>query len=139
MLRRFLLTTIFTFFLYGPICVAQTTAPNANATTKVPTTKILAIGRRSEAMTNEQRLAIMPKEVPATVRLYLDGKIDQWWVRKDGTGVVFLMNVNSVEEAHELLEKLPLGQAHLMQFEFLELGPLSPLKYLLNESSQPPK
>lgn len=73
----------------------------------------------------------MSREVPETVRLYLKGKIDQWYVRKDNKGVVFLMNVTSAEETHELLEQLPLGQAKLMKFELLELGPLNPLRSLL--------
>jgi hypothetical protein len=85
-------------------------------------------------MTDEQRRSIMPREVPATVRLYLDGKIDQWWVRQDGKGVVFLMNVSSVEEARTLLEKLPLGQAKLMTFDLMPLGPLNPLRLLLNDT-----
>ena len=32
--------------------------------------------------------ALMPREVP-DLSLYLDGKIDQWYVRQDGKGVVF--------------------------------------------------
>ena len=73
----------------------------------------------------------MSHEVPDTVRLYLSGKIDQWYVRKDGKGVVFLLNLNSVEEAKSLLDQLPLGQAKLMHFDFIALGPLSPLGLLL--------
>jgi hypothetical protein len=80
----------------------------------------------------------MPKEVPDTVRLYLSGKIDQWYVRQDGKGVVFLLNVSSVEEAHTLLEQLPLGQAKLMEFDLMPLGPLSPLRVLLGEPLAPP-
>jgi hypothetical protein len=64
----------------------------------VPTTKILAIGRLVAPLTPEQRKAILPREVPDTVRLFLAGKIDQWWSRQDGKGPVFLMNVTSVEE-----------------------------------------
>jgi hypothetical protein len=73
----------------------------------------------------------MPQEVSDTVRLYLGGKIDQWYVRKDKPGVVFLMNVTTPEEAHALLEKLPLGVAGMMTFELIPVGPLSPLNYLL--------
>jgi hypothetical protein len=43
----------------------------------VPTTKILAIGRFLAPLTPEQRKAILPREVPDTVRLFLAGKIDQ--------------------------------------------------------------
>ena len=32
--------------------------------------------------------------------------------------------------AHEMLEKLPLGQAHLMSFELIPLAPLNPLRQL---------
>jgi len=97
----------------------------------VPTTRILAIGSVTSPITPEDRKTIMPKEVTATVELYLQGKIDQWWFRGDGKGVVFLMNVTTVEEAHALLEALPLGVAKRMTFELMPLGPLFPLKALL--------
>ena len=99
----------------------------------VPTTKILALGRFTCPPTPEQLKTIFPKEVPATLRLYLAGKIDQWWARQDQKGPVFLMNVTSVEEARAILEKLPLGQAKLMEFEYVELSPLTPLHLLLTE------
>jgi hypothetical protein len=41
----------------------------------VPTTKILATGRFTSPPTPEQLKAIFPKEVPATLKLYLAGKI----------------------------------------------------------------
>ncbi len=91
----------------------------------VPTTKILALGQFTTPPTPEQIKEIFPKEVPATLKLYLAGKIDQWWARQTQTGPVFLMNMTSVEEAHTLLEELPLGKAGLMKFEFIELGPLT--------------
>jgi len=37
----------------------------------VPTTKVLAIGRLVAPLTPEQRKAILPREVPDTVRLFL--------------------------------------------------------------------
>ena len=40
----------------------------------VPTTKILAIGQFTKPPTPEQIKEIFPKEVPATLRLYLAGK-----------------------------------------------------------------
>ena len=71
--------------------------------------------------------------MPATLKLYLDGKIDQWWVRQTQTGAVFLMNVTSIEEARALMEELPLGKAGLMKHEFIELGPLTLLHLLLTD------
>ncbi|RXH57757.1 hypothetical protein [Granulicella sibirica] len=110
-------------------CGAQTPAPLA----PVPTTKILAIGRLKAAPTAEQRKLLGSKEVPETVKLYLAGKIDQWYSIRNDNGVVFVMNVSTVEEAHALLEALPLGQAKLMTFELIPLGPLSPLALLVRE------
>jgi hypothetical protein len=97
------------------------------------TTKILALGTLTTQITADQQRDIMPKEVPGTVRLYLEGVIDQWFARKDGKGVAFLLNITSVEEAHALLEALPLGKANLMTFELIPLGPLFPLGMLLDQ------
>ena len=99
----------------------------------VPTTKILAIGQFTKPPTPEQIKEIFPKEVRATLRLYLAGKIDQWWIRQTQTGPVFLLNVTSLEEARALTEKLPLGRTGLMKHEFIELGPLTPLHLLLSD------
>jgi hypothetical protein len=107
-------------------------AMKAQGMPAVPTTKVIAIGSVSSTIAPGTSAAnIMPQEVGDTVRLYLGGKIDQWYSRKDVRGVVFLMNVSSVEEAHAMLEKLPLGVAGIMKFELIPVGPLSPLNYLL--------
>jgi hypothetical protein len=106
-------------------------APANPALPAVPTTKVLAIGRVEQTPAAANTATIMPKEVSETVKLYLVGKIDSWYVRRDTRGVVFLMNVSTVEEAHELLEKLPLGVAGIMKFDLIPVGPLSPLNYLL--------
>ena len=97
----------------------------------LPTSKILALGRFTAPPTPEQIKTIFPHEVPDTLQLYLDGKIEQMWARQDQKGPVFLMSAKSIEEAHEILEKLPLGQAKLMEFDLIELTPLTPLHMLL--------
>jgi hypothetical protein len=99
----------------------------------LPTMKILALGRFVATPTPEQLKTIFPKEVPDTFRLYLAGKIEQMWARQDQKGPVFLLNLTSVQEAHTLLEALPLGQAKLMEFEYIEITPLTPLHMLLTE------
>lgn len=97
------------------------------------TTKVLAIGSWTAKATPEKRPAIMPAEARDTMRLQLAGKIDQWFAKTDGSGAVFLMNVSDPAEAHALLEKLPLGQAGMMTFELIPMGPLWPLGLLLSE------
>lgn len=99
----------------------------------VPTTKVLAIGRLLAPLTPEQRKGVMPDEVRDTVRLFLAGKVDQWWSRQDGEGPVFLMNTTSVDEARALLSALPLVREKLARFDLLELGPLRPLHLLIRD------
>jgi len=104
-----------------------------------PTTKVLAIGHLTPAaMAPDAMKPVMPSEVRETVKLYLGGKIDQWYVRQDKPGVVFLMNVSTVAEARALLEALPLGVQKLMEFDLVPLGPLTPLSMLVNGPADKP-
>jgi muconolactone delta-isomerase len=134
-MKMFIRSAALCFLLVPFIGVAQTPASNPLPT--VPTTKILAIGRFSAPPTPDQFKLLASKEVPATVKLYLAGKIDQWYSVQNDYAVVFIMNVSSVEEAHALLEALPLGQAKLMTFQLIPMGPLSPLALSLPPAAKP--
>lgn len=101
----------------------------------VPTTRILAIGTINPGVDPAAARAILPMEVRETVKLYLDGKIEQWYSLQGKPGVAFILNMTDTTAAHEMLEKLPLGQAHLMSFELIPLGPLNPLRQLLSTGS----
>lgn len=92
--------------------------------------KVMAIGTL-KPLTPEQRQMYLPKEVPATLKLYVDGKMEQFWLRDNNAGVIFLMNVDLVEEANALLKALPLGQANLLTFDLMPIGPLTPLGMLI--------
>lgn len=95
-----------------------------------PTTRILAIGTLEPGVDLAAVRAILPREVVDTVKLYLDGKIDQWFSLADRNGVVFLLNETDPKAAAAMLEALPLGQAHLMHFDLMPLAPLAPLRRL---------
>jgi hypothetical protein len=117
---------------FGGAAAAQQSVPPVSLPA-APTVKVLAIGHlTAAAMAPGAMKPVMPSEVRETVKLYLGGKIDSWYVRQDKPGVVFLMNVSTVEEAHALLEALPLGQKGLMEFDLIPLGPLTPLSLLVN-------
>jgi hypothetical protein len=75
-------------------------------------------------------MKVMPEEVRETVKLYLDGKIQQWYSKADGKGVVFLLNCKTVEEAKAIMETLPLSKANLVNLEYTPLSPLQPLRLL---------
>jgi hypothetical protein len=92
--------------------------------------KVFAIGSLVKTITQEQLQQIMPKEVPATLKHYLDGTVEQFWFREKA-GPVFLMNVESVDQAKAELATLPLVAANLMTYELIPVTPLSPLGMLI--------
>jgi hypothetical protein len=92
--------------------------------------KIMAIGTL-KPMTSAQQKTYMPREVPATLQLYLNGKMEQFWLRDANAGVIFLMTVDSIGEADALLKAMPLGHANLLTFELMPIGPLIPLGMLI--------
>jgi hypothetical protein len=108
-----------------------------NTMSEVPTTKILAIGSMTAKATPEAIAPVLPFEVRDTVRNYLAGKIEQWFFQTEGYGVVFIMNATSTAEAHDILEKLPLGVAGMMKFDLIAIGPLAPLAMLIG--APPPR
>jgi hypothetical protein len=98
------------------------------------TTEVLVIQTARQDITTEQIqqiMAIMPAEIRATVKLYFDGRIRQWYSRGDGRGVIFLVDAKTVEEARALMETLPLAKEHLMDHEYIPVGPLMPLRALM--------
>jgi hypothetical protein len=94
------------------------------------TTEVLVILTPRQGVTPQQIMAVIPEEIQATVKLYLDGKIRQWYSRGDGKGVVFLVDAKSEDEARTLMETLPLAKKQLMDHQYIPVGPLMPLKAL---------
>jgi hypothetical protein len=92
--------------------------------------KVMAVGSITK-LSPEQRQQVLPNEVPATLKHYLDGKIEQFWFRQDAPGVIFLMNVESVEQAKTTIEALPLVTGGYAKYEFMQVGPLAPLGLLI--------
>jgi hypothetical protein len=113
--------------------VAQSQSGAASAVPSVvmpKTTAVLVILTPKQGVTPQQVMAVIPDEIQATVRLYLDGKIREWYSRGDGKGVIFLLDVKTEEEARALMETLPLAKQQLMDHEYIPVGPLMPLKAL---------
>jgi hypothetical protein len=133
---KFLVRTTALSLLLLPF-TANAQAPAASPLPPTPTNRILAIGRFNATPTPDQFKLLASREVPDTLRLYLAGKIDQWYSIQNDNGVVFILNASSVEEAHTMLEALPLGQAKLMTFQLIPLGPIGPLALLLPHPDKP--
>jgi hypothetical protein len=98
-------------------------------------TGVLTIISPKPGVTLDQVMKIMPAEIRATVPLYLDGKIQQWFMRGDGRGVVFILNCKDVAEAQALIASLPLAKENLVDEQFIPVGPLLPLGILLRDHS----
>jgi hypothetical protein len=92
--------------------------------------KVIAIGSLAQTITPEQLQQIMPKEVPATLKHYLDGTVEQFWFREKA-GPIFLMNVESLDQAKAELATLPLVVAGPMTYELMPVTPLRPLGLLI--------
>ena len=94
------------------------------------TTAVLVILTPKQGVSPQQLMAVIPEEIRATVKLYLDGRIREWYSRGDGKGVIFLLDVKTEDEARVIMETLPLAKEQLMDHKYIPVGPLMPLKAL---------
>jgi hypothetical protein len=111
---------------------------SAQAPVPTPTTAVLVNLTIKADADRSQVMKVMPDEVRATVKLYLDGKIQQWYSRSDGRGVLFIVNSTTVAEAKALMDELPLSKANFANLEFTAIGPLSPLRVLMAPTANEP-
>jgi hypothetical protein len=95
------------------------------------TIDVLVIQTPRQGVSAQQVIAVIPAEIRATVNLYLDGKIREWYSRGDGKGVIFLVDAKTEDEAKAVMETLPLAKAQLMDTEYIPVGPLMPLRALM--------
>jgi hypothetical protein len=120
---------------------AQSPSPAASGIPSVAipkTTEVLVIETAKQGVTFQQVMAVIPAEIRATVKLYLDGKIRQWYSRGDGRGVVFLVAAQTEDEARAIVETLPLAKEQLIDTEYVPVGPLMPLGALIGPGAMRP-
>jgi hypothetical protein len=97
------------------------------------TTEVMVILSAKQGVNRQQFIKVMPAEIRATVRLYLDGEIRQWYSKGDGRGVIFVLGVKTIDEAHAIMDTLPLSKENLMDYEYIPVGPLLPLASLIGD------
>ncbi len=110
----------------------QSLVQNQNSTTTV--TGVFVLLTPKSGVTRDQVGDLMPDEIRATVQLYLDGKIREWYAREDGRGAVFLLNAQDIAQAESIMEALPLAKQHLMDHQYVAVSPLMPLRLLIANS-----
>jgi hypothetical protein len=129
-------------FLIAMLPVASVAQSQSGVSPGVPsvaipkTTEVLVIQTPKQGVTPQQIMAVIPSEIRATVQLYLDGKIRQWYSRGDGKGVIFLVDAKTEDEARAVMETLPLAKEQLMDHEYIPVGPLMPLRALMGPGAQ---
>jgi len=126
-------------FLMAALLVASVAQSQSGGAPGVPvrkTTEVLVILTAKQGVTPQQILPFMPSEIRATVKLYFDGKIRQWYSRGDGKGVVFLVDAKTMDEARAFMETLPLAKEQLMDDVYIPVGPLMPLRALIGPDAQ---
>jgi hypothetical protein len=119
--------------------VAQSQSGGASGVPSVAipkTTEVLVIQTPRQGVTFQQFMPFMPAEIRATVKLYLDGKIREWYSRGDGKGVIFVVDAKTEDEARDIIETLPLAKEQLWNTEYIPVGPLMPLRAVMGSGAQ---
>jgi hypothetical protein len=117
----------------------QGDSPMTSIPSGVPTprtTEVMVLLTAKQGVSREQIMKIIPAEIRATVKLYLDGKIRQWYSRGDGRGVVLFFDAKTLEEAHGIVDTMPLSKENLVDHEYIPIGPLLPLGSLIDGGPQ---
>jgi hypothetical protein len=134
---RFTMPIVFVMLMLGTVAHSQTgSASGVPGVAIPPTTEVLVLLTPKPGVTAPQIMAVMPSEVRETVKLYLDGKIHEWYSRGNGRGVIFIVEAKTEDEARTMMETLPLAREHLMNYEYIPVGPLMPLRMLIGPAAQ---
>jgi hypothetical protein len=129
-------------FLMAMLPVASAAQSQSAAASGVPSvaipkiTAVLVILTPRQGVVPQQIMNVIPAEIRATVKLYLDGKIREWYSRGDGKGVIFLVDAKTEDEARAIMETLPLAKERLMDHQYIPVGPLMPLMALIGPGAQ---
>jgi len=130
---KLLLPFILSAYPFAAVAQSQSTAAQLPSDAPSPrATEVMVILTARQGVTRQQIMNIMPAEIRATVKLYLEGKIRQWYSRGDGRGVILLIDAKTEEEAHAVIDAMPLSKENLMDHQYIPVGPLMPLAALLS-------
>jgi len=134
---KFMISFFIAVLLVASVAQSQSAAAPGVPSGAIPkATEVLVIQTPRQGVTFQQFIPFMPAEIRATVILYLDGKIRQWYSRGDGKGAIFLVDAKTEDEARTIMETLPLAKEHLWDTEYIPVGPLMPLRALMGRGAQ---
>ena len=134
---KFMIPVLMAMLPVAAVAQSQSAASPGLPSVAIPkTTEVLVIQTPKQGVTAQQIMAVIPSEIRATVKLYLDGKIRQWYSRGDGKGVIFMVDATTEDEARAIMETLPLAKEQLMDHQYIPVGPLMPLRALMGPGAQ---
>jgi hypothetical protein len=134
---KFMIPFLMAMLPVASVAQSQTGVASGVPSVAIPiTTEVLVIQTPKQGVAFQQVMAVIPAEIRATVRLYLDGRIREWYSRGDGKGVIFLVDAKTEDEARAVMETLPLAKEQLMDTEYIPVGPLMPLRVLIGPGAQ---
>jgi hypothetical protein len=107
----------------------------AAATVAMPVTEVIAMASPKPEVATSDVMKLVPDEVQAVVQLYLDGKVEQWYSRSDGKGVVLFLRCKSTDEAKAILAALPLVKAGYVEVDYIPVVPFAALGFLTRQPS----
>ena len=125
-LKKYWLCAVLAVVIAPP---AEAQGPPAGPTTHV----LVTLTMNPEVSPGPEIMNMRQDEVRATLNLYLDGKITQWYRRADPPGVMLIMSATSIPEAEALINELPFHKADVTIAEYVELSPMTALRVLLAE------
>ncbi len=106
-------------------------AEAAQAPAPLPVTEVMALVTPRPGPFPPEGTKLIPDEVNGVVRLYLEGKIEQWYSRADGKGAILFLRAKTEEEARAILSVLPFVKNGYLSVEYVPVGPMKSLGFLL--------
>ena len=97
--------------------------------------KILAIEKEVPGVEDDQFSSQLKAEAGKAWELYQSGVIRELYFRKDWPGAVLMLECANVEDAHKVLQTLPLVKAGLIAFDVIPLGPYPGFSRLFAQSA----
>jgi len=134
---KFMIPFLFTMLPVASLGQSQSRTGSGVPSIAIPkTTEVLVIQTPRQGVTAQQIMDVIPAEIRATVKLYLEGKIRQWYSRGDCKGVIFLVDAQTEDQARAMIETLPLAKQQLMYHQYIPVGPLMPMRALIGPGTQ---
>ena len=85
--------------------------------------RVVAIAHRSEKHKPEDFAPHLEAESAYALKLFADEKVRELYSRSDGNGAVLVLEADSVEDAEEILDGLPLVKLGLLTIEVYGIKP----------------